>query len=190
VRRIHSNVRGLTEDGQPYSADEPALLAWVHVTESYGFLHGYRRYVGQVPTVDADRYYDETRRIAEALGARDVPRTENEVARYFAESQTQFAFTERSRVVLQILHEMKLPVPFAHRSRDVFLGAGAALLPDWAAWLLPPSVTDARRTRRASRILRTIAPLFRAGLNDGPAQRACRRMGKDASWVRRPFVSR
>ena len=70
VRRIHSKVHGVTENGEPYSADEPALLTWVHVTEAYGFLQGYRRYAGPVPSADADRYYDETRQIAEALGAR------------------------------------------------------------------------------------------------------------------------
>ena len=30
----------------------------------------------------------------------------------------------------------------------------------------------------------------RAGLRDGPAQHACRRMGLDESWVRRGFANR
>jgi uncharacterized protein (DUF2236 family) len=159
----------------------------VHVTEAYGFLQGYRRYVGPVPGADADRYYNETRQIAEALGAQHVPRTEAEVEKYFVGVQTQLAFTERSRTVLRILQRMKLPVPLSGLSRDIFLSAGAALLPDWAVELLPGSMTHKLRARLSARTLRMIAPLFRAGLNDGPAQRACRRLGKDPSWVRRPF---
>ncbi|HEX6833271.1 MAG TPA: oxygenase MpaB family protein [Rudaea sp.] len=188
VRRIHTKVFGVTENGEPYRADDPALLTWVHVTEVYGFLQGYRRYKGPVPSADADRYYDEMRRIAEALGARDVPRSEAEVAVYFAGVQAQLAFTARSRTVLEILRQMKLPVPLAGVSRDVFLDAAAALLPDWAVERLPRTTTHVLRTRVSAWTLHRSAPLFRAALNDGPAQRACRRVGKDPSWVRRPFV--
>jgi uncharacterized protein (DUF2236 family) len=187
VRRIHSHVRGLTESGQPYSADEPTLLTWVHTTEAFSFLQGYRQYAGPVSEADADRYYDETRRVAEALGAQDVPKAEQEVANYFAHVQTQLAFTERSRTVLEILQRMALPVPLSNLSRDIFLGAGAALLPEWAIGLIPQQTIRALRPQFFSTTLRMAAPMFRLGLNDGPAQRACRRMGKDPSWVRRPF---
>lgn len=187
VRGIHARVRGLAEHGTPYSAEDPGLLTWVHVTEAFGFLHGYRRYAGAVPRDDADRYYDETRRVAEALGARDVPRSEAEVADYFDEVQAQLAFTERSRVVLDVLRRMRLPVPLPGLSRDVFLGAGFALLPAWATTTLQLPASRLRRARLCAAALRTIAPAFRAGLGDGPAQRACQRIGRDPSWVRRGF---
>lgn len=189
VRRIHARVRGMTESGEPYAAEDPQLLTWVHVTEAFGFLEGYRRAYGPVPRSDADRYYDETRRIAEALGARDVPRSEADVGTYFATVQTHLAFTDRSRTVLQILQRMRLPVPMPGISRDVFLGAGMALLPEWAIVRVQPGRTQHLRARTASATLRILAPMFRAALNDGPAQRACRRVGKDPSWVRRPFVT-
>lgn len=188
VRHIHATVHGATETGEPYSAEDPVLLTWVHVTEAYGFLHGYRRYAGPVPRTDADRYYDETRRVAEALGALDVPRSESDVDAYFRDTQTKLALTDRARTVLQILRGMRLPVPLPGLSRDMFLGAGAALLPDWAARHLQASAVGRLRTRLAANTLHRMAPLFRAGLNDGPAQRACRRLGRDAQWVRRPFA--
>src|SRR5688500_9257071 len=31
VRAIHPHVKGVAPDGRPYSADDPHLLAWVHV---------------------------------------------------------------------------------------------------------------------------------------------------------------
>jgi len=89
VTRIHAQVRGHTADGRAYSADDPALLTWVHVTEAYGFLQGCRRYCRDVPTAVADQYYREYKRVAEALGAVDVPASEAEVDAYFARQQSQ-----------------------------------------------------------------------------------------------------
>ncbi|UYB51865.1 oxygenase MpaB family protein [Xanthomonas sp. AM6] len=97
VRTIHARIRGRTPDGRAYAADDPALLTWVHVTEAYGFLHGYRRYCRPVPEPIADRYYDEVRRVAEALGAQAVPASEREVQAYFAQLQPQLRVDARSR---------------------------------------------------------------------------------------------
>ena len=187
VRRIHARVEGVTEAGQPYRASDPALLTWVHVTEAYGFLQGYRRYAGPVPRADADRYYDETRVVAELLGATDVPPTEQAVDDYLARVQPQLAYTARSREVLAVLSRMRLPVPLPGLSRDVFLGAGAALLPDWARAMLRRTPAQALQARVGAAGLKAMAPVFRAALNDGPAQRACLRVGRDPSWVRRGF---
>jgi uncharacterized protein (DUF2236 family) len=156
VRAIHARVRGHTPDGRAYAADDPALLAWVHVTEAYGFLQGYRRYCRPVPAAIADRYYAEGRRVAEVLGAQAVPGSEREVQDYFAQVRPQLRVDARSREVLAVLAGLRLPVPVAGLSRDLFLGAGAAA---------------------SARMLRAAVPLFRMALNDGIAQRACRRVG-------------
>jgi uncharacterized protein (DUF2236 family) len=104
VKTIHAQVRGTTEDARPYSADDPHLLTWVHVTEAYSFLQGYRRYSHmRLPTGAADRYYDEVRRVAEALGAREVPASEAQVNAYFRQVRPDLHFSERSRVVLDVL---------------------------------------------------------------------------------------
>lgn len=176
VRRIHARVQGQAEDGTPYSADDPALLTWVHVTEAYGFLRGYRRYAGALSVADGDRYFDESRRVAEALGARDVPRSEREVEDYFRAVRPRLACTARSRTVLGVLASMDLPVPLPGLSRDLFLGAGAALLPGWAEHLLGRTPRDALRANVAAAGLAAVAPLFRAALDDGPAPRARRRV--------------
>ena len=44
VRAIHDRVGGKLPDGTPYQANDPALLAWVHVTETTSFLAAWRRY--------------------------------------------------------------------------------------------------------------------------------------------------
>ncbi len=178
VRTIHDRVTGYGEDGRPYSANDPDLLTWVHVSEAYCFLQGYRRYSHvEMPAGAADRYYDEVRRIAEALGARQVPASERQAAKYFRRIQPELAFTERSRVVLDLLSRVRLPVPAPGLSRDLFLRAGHALLPDWALAALGHTPRQRIEARLASRSLGAIAPVFRAALQDGIASRACRRVG-------------
>lgn len=177
VRKIHDHIVGRGEDGTPYSANDPDLLTWVHVSEAYCFLQGYRRYSHiALPPDAADRYYGEVRRIAEGLGARDVPASEREVAAYFKQVQPELAYTERSRVVLDLLGQVRLPVPAAGLSRDLFLLAGRALLPAWAITMLGHSSHQQRRARMAARALWAVSPVFRAALHDGIASRACRRM--------------
>lgn len=185
VAAIHTRVRGTTADGLPYAADDPALLTWVHATEAYAFLEGFRAYAAMpMPPGYDDRYIDESRRVAEALGARDVPATAAMLDAYFARTRPALRFDARSREVLGVLGRIRLPVPGAAVSRDIFLGAGAALLPDWARSLL--GITPLQRTRHlaCAAVLRAAAPVFRAALPDGVAPRACRRMGMSAAALR------
>lgn len=180
VRRIHDRVQGVTEDGRPYAANDPALLTWVHVTEMASFLRGYERYGARpLPEGVADRYYAETARIAEALGARAVPRSVAEVEAYFERVQPELRFGERSRAVLKVLARIELPIPVAGVSKHLFLGSGAALLPDWAAARIGRSRIERLRDATAARTLRGLAPVFRAALSEGIGARACRRVGVD-----------
>ena len=178
VAAIHARISGAMPDGRPYAADEPELLAWVHVSEAHGFLQGYRRYSpGVLPAGAADRYYGEVRRVAEALGARNVPASEAEVRSYLANVQGELRLDARSREVLAVLERMRLPVPMAGASRELFLGAARALLPDWAADMLQLTTAQRLRARASARALRGLSPLFRKALADGTAQRGCRRVG-------------
>ncbi|KJV33757.1 oxygenase MpaB family protein [Luteibacter yeojuensis] len=180
VKQIHAHVRGVDESGQPYAADDPELLTWVHVSEMASFLAGFRAYgpIG-VPDAAADAYFNETRRVAEALGARDVPGSVAALDAYVAGVVPTLAYTDRTRVVLEVLADLDLPVPLAGLSRDVFLHAGAYLLPPWAASLLRRTPADQVKARVAAATLRGMAPLFRAALTDGVAIRSCRRVGVD-----------
>lgn len=184
VRHIHAQVKGMGEDGRPYAADDPDLLTWVHVTEAHSFLQGYRRY-GHIalPAGAADRYYDEARRIAEALGARNVPASETQIEAYFHRMRPELRFNARSREVLDVLSRVRLPVPVAGLSRDVFLQAGAALLPPWADTLLERTPLQRAQSRLAARALWSVAPVFRLALHDGIASRACARVGVAADTL-------
>lgn len=178
VKAIHRHVKGTAPDGRRYSASHPALLTWVHVTEMSSFLAGYRRWVNPaLPLAVQDAYYDETAQLAVALGARDVPRSVLAVQHYFESVQRELRFDERSDEVLRILAHIKLPIPVAGLSRQLFLGAGASLLPDWALARIPMTRLQQLRNEAAARSLALAAPLFRGALRNGVAARSCRRVG-------------
>jgi uncharacterized protein (DUF2236 family) len=180
VRRIHDRVRGHMPDGTPYSANDPALLTWVHCTEMSSFLKGYEAYSGfRLTPEEEDRYYAETSQIAEALGAIDVPKTRAEVEDYFRNVQPQLEYSQRSREVLEVLGNVRLPIPAAPLARHLFLGSGAALLPAWAQLRLGRSRAHRLHDMTAAHALRGMAPVFRASLTEGVAASACRRMGID-----------
>jgi uncharacterized protein (DUF2236 family) len=177
VRRIHDKVAGVTADGTSYSAGDPDLLTWVHCTEAWSFLHGYVRYRKPVPADMQDRYYDETARVAEALGAGGVPRSRQDVEDYFGGVLPQLRFDARSATVLEVLDKASLPVLLGSAIRPVFLGAGAVLLPDWACTLLRRSRLRRARDAVAACSLLLVAPVIRGALREGVAARSCRRMG-------------
>jgi len=182
VAGIHERVRGHAEDGRAYSAADPDLLTWVHVTEMSSFLAGYLRYCRpSLPVSVQDRYYWETSRIAEALGARRVPKSVAGVEAYFRRIQPQLEFSARSVEVLGVLKSIRLPIPDGGASRRLFLGSAAVLLPDWALNHLRRSRLERLRDAAAARTLQAAAPLVRAALKDGVGARSCARTGVDRS---------
>src|ERR671916_1417872 len=76
VRAIHKRVTGRTPAGQPYRADDPHLLGWIHVAEVDSFLNAYQVF-GSPPlsAADADDYVRQCGFVAEQLGVVDPPRT-------------------------------------------------------------------------------------------------------------------
>ena len=133
IRGIHERVRGKAHDGRPYSASDPHLLMWVHVTEADSFLTAYQRYAVQPLTAaEADRYVEQSCVVAEALGVVDPPRTvaalRQTIEDYRPELESTAAAREAARFLL--VHP---PLPFAARAGYSALAAGAvAMLPRWA----------------------------------------------------------
>lgn len=177
VRAIHTQVKGRLPDGRRYSANSPKLLTWVHCTEMWSFMAGYRLYRGDLPREIQDRYFAETARLAEALGAKKVPKSVAAMEAYFESVQGDLEFGERSRAVLEVLYSIELPIPAGIVARELFLGSGAALLPDWARAKMGRGRLAHLRDLAAARGLKAMGPLFRAALTEGVGARSCRRMG-------------
>lgn len=181
VLKIHHAVRGNMPDGRPYSADDPHLLTWVHCAECVCFLAAYQAYCRvRIPRPLQDRYLAEMARIAEALGAREVPHSMDQLDAFLAAVRPELAFDVRTRETFRVLHAIRLPIPLAGLSREAFLGAAAALLPEWALDLMGRSRRERLQDHAASWTLRLLAPSVRDAMAEGGlAWRACRRTGAD-----------
>jgi uncharacterized protein (DUF2236 family) len=84
IRTIHTRVNGHLREavgvfpaGSAYTAEDPALVLWVHLTLLESIPLAYERFVGPVSDQERDSYCAESAWVATALGARpaDVPVT-------------------------------------------------------------------------------------------------------------------
>ncbi len=133
VRDVHTRVRGTLPDGTPYSADDPDLLAWVHVTEAVSFLHAWIRYAEPAMRLaDQDRYFDEFARVAEALGATRVPRSRAEADALIAAMRPELVSNERTREVARLVLAQPSPSLAMQPIQTMTFQAAVDLLPDWA----------------------------------------------------------
>ncbi|UUR07526.1 oxygenase MpaB family protein [Sphingomonas glaciei] len=104
VRGIHGFVHGELADGTPYDANDPRLLAFVHLAGSAMFLAGYRRFADpSMPLAERDAYWREVAIIGEKLGADPVPRSEAEAEALARDFLPELRPDERSRAVRDII---------------------------------------------------------------------------------------
>jgi uncharacterized protein (DUF2236 family) len=133
VNRIHSQVSGVLPDGSPYRADEPRVLAWVHVAGAINFLDGWRRY-GEpgMSRADQDRYFAEHAEMALLLNADPVPRTRAEAEHLIREFRPELRVDARTRSFRGLV----LKAPAASRSeapvQSLLMQAAVDLMPDFA----------------------------------------------------------
>jgi uncharacterized protein (DUF2236 family) len=133
VRRIHDRVAGTLPDGSAYSANDPALLTWVHAAEVDCFLRGHLRYKDPWMTpARQDRYLHEQARLARMLGATDVPETRAELAAYLERMRPSLRADERTREVSRLILAQPSPSLATAPFNQLMLQAGVDLLPDWA----------------------------------------------------------
>ena len=144
IRTIHTRVNGALREtvgnfpaGTRYSAEDPALLLWVHLTLLESIPLAYELFVGALTTAERDRYCAETAWAAIALGARteEVPVT----------------WTDASTKLAGMYDSGTLSVgPHARTLADAVLAPRLArLVPPLASWnrivaigLLPPQIRE------------------------------------------------
>jgi uncharacterized protein (DUF2236 family) len=153
VRRIHAQVRGIMPDGSEYRADDPALLAWVHVAGAINFLDGWRRYgEPRMSRADQDSYFAESALVAEMLGADPVPKSRSDAEALIAEFQPRLRSDDRTaafrRFVLDAPAQSIKDVPV----QKLLMAAAVDLLPPFARRMhgLPRLLVPAPAVRAAT----------------------------------------
>jgi uncharacterized protein (DUF2236 family) len=133
VQAVHDRVTGTLPDGTPYRANDPHLLAWVHVTEALCFLDAWIRY-GEpgMSHHDQDRYFAEFAEVARRLGAAPVPETRAEAEALVARIRPELHADARTREVARLVLHQDAPSPAAAPVQKMTMEAAVDLLPDWA----------------------------------------------------------
>lgn len=176
VNRIHGHITGLDEFGKPYSATDPHLLNWVHLTETTSFMRSYLSYRNpELPPAEIDRYFAEMTLIGNRLGATSLPNTladsEKVIETYFSELH----FGERAQTIIALLDAF----PSSLSSRPfvkLISRAGFLNLPDWAFAKIgrtPPSRLERIAVRSS---VNAIAKPVREALKNGVAAHSYRRI--------------
>jgi uncharacterized protein (DUF2236 family) len=133
VNRIHAKLGGTLPDGTPYRVTDPALLAWVHVTETISFLDAWIRYAEPaMPMAEQHAYFDEMACIGQALGADPLPRTRAEAEALIQSYRPQLRADARTHEVAALVMAQTVGSPAIDIAAGVIMQAGLDLLPDWA----------------------------------------------------------
>ncbi len=134
VRKVHVHVRGVDpETGLPYSAEDPALLLWVHAGLVDSVVEVVRRYGRRLDPADADRYVAEMVRFAEIVGVptQDVPATASSLREYLDSVELKQA-TPAAREAMAVVLD---PPGLGGETRELWHDLGrvaVGTLPDWA----------------------------------------------------------
>ena len=133
VNAVHRTVTGTAADGRAYSASDPHLLRWVHVTEIDSFLRAHQEY-GERPLTPAecDDYVRGMAVVARKLGVNAPPESHRGLRDQIAMFRGEVHATPESHEVVRWLL-VQPPVPAAARIPYALVSAAAvALLPAWA----------------------------------------------------------
>ena len=176
VNRIHGHITGTDEFGKPYSAADPHLLNWVHLTETSSFMRAYLFYRNpNLAKADIDRYFTEMRLIGNRLGAVNLPDNALDTDKAITAYLPELHFGERARAIVTLLDEY----PSSLHSRPfvrLVSKAGFLNLPDWAYPLIGRKVPSAFERNAVQSAINLIAKPIRKALQNGVAAHSYRRI--------------
>jgi len=133
VKRIHEQVGGTLPDGRTYRADDPHLLAWVHVAGAINFLDSWRRYgEPRMSRADQDRYFAESGEVARLLDADPVPNSRAEAEKLIKHFRTDLVADQRTRAFRDLV--LKAPAPSLAETpvQLLLMNAAVDVMPDFA----------------------------------------------------------
>ncbi|MBV1691040.1 DUF2236 domain-containing protein [Novosphingobium sp. G106] len=133
VRQVHEHVRGVLDDGTPYAASDPHLLAWVHTCEAIGFLDAWIAF-GEpgMSLADQDTYFAQAGEVARVLGADPVPDTRAEATALIAAFRPELIATARTREVARMVLGQPAPSRAMAPVQAMLMQASVDVLPRWA----------------------------------------------------------
>jgi uncharacterized protein (DUF2236 family) len=190
VKRMHARVNGVRpDDGVPYSALDPELIAWVHTAIPWMAMTAYERFAGPLTTAEKDSYLAEQSVVALKSGAEEVPVTVSELEAYVEQMRPKLRSTELLREFFEFLVDGPLGAlrglgPLERPAKRFQVASGMSLAPRWAQ-----EMTGWDRSRAEQRLahapsMHTYARLLRWAYGTPPWVRLAReRTGDQASSI-------
>lgn len=176
VNAIHAHIQGIDELGQAYSAADPRLLAWVHLTETLCFFNAYQTYRSPILSpAQQDQYFREMKVLGEMMGARDLPDTLQGTRLAIEGYANELHVGERARTIIALLEDF----PSSLWSRPLvrlISKAGFTNLPHWALKKLNKPLPNPVEILLVTNSIHLLAVPVRQALKDGVAAHAYRRI--------------
>ena len=176
VNQIHQKVTGFDEFNEPYRANDPELLAWVHLTETRSFMRSYESYrIESLITKQKDQYFAEMKRLGERLGAIDLPDTYAGTEHAIRQYIPQLHYGERAKSIIGMLDHFPSNLsskPFV----KMISRAGFLNLPDWAYPIIQRPQPSRLERLAVQSAIRIMAIPVREALKDGVAAHSLRRV--------------
>jgi len=166
VQRIHRHVQGFDAQGQAYRADDPHLLAWVHLAECTSFMRAYDTH-GR-PSLDnhgQDRYFAEMALLGSAMGTGQVPTNRAASERALLDYLPELRCDERTRYVLKRLDDYPTEPPYRPLMKMVVRAAHHSL-PAWVHPLLLQPEPSWRERWGVRQALAQVSAPIQWALND------------------------
>lgn len=176
VNHIHTKITGLDEFGKPYSATDPHLLAWVHLTETRSFINSFEDYRKEkISPKEKDQYFLEMSSLGERMGAVNLPATYANTEKAIQGYIPELYFGERAKSIIDLLDNFPSNLtakPFI----KLISRAGFLNLPDWVYPIIGKSTPSYFERLAVKKSIDLIAIPVREALKNGVAAHSLRRV--------------
>lgn len=176
VNHIHTKITGIDEFGKAYSATDPHLLAWVHLTETHSFMSSFENYRKEKITLnEKNQYFLEMKSLGEKMGAIHLPSSyaSNEIA--IKTYLPELYFGSRAQSIIHLLENFPselLAKPFI----KLIVRAGFLNLPQWVYPMIKKPIPSHFERLAIKKSIDIVAVPVREALKDGVAAHARRRV--------------
>jgi len=176
VNQIHTKISGFDEFSKPYTATDPHLLAWVHLTETHSFMQAFEDYrKEQLSALEKDQYFREMKMLGERMGAHHLPSTYSSTDSAIKNYIPELYFGERAKSILNLLECFPSNLtakPFI----KLITRAGFLNLPDWVYPVINRPTPSLLERLAVKKSIELIAIPVREALKDGVAAHSLRRV--------------
>lgn len=185
VVALHEGVRGTTDDGDRYYANDPDLLDWVHATANFGFMEAYHALVRPLTTTERDGFLSENQTGARLYGAIHSPASQAELDDRIRSIESRLVPSPVIFQFLDIMERVRIPFPMTRPVQRLMVRTAVELLPPSIRRTLDLERTGSLKEWQRGIVRRTAGLTDRIVLPSLPAVASCRRLGLPDDYLYR-----